>query len=538
MEYVAYQDQSLRDVVRRVARRRWRLLGIATVVFLLVTAWTFLATKQYRSAALLRIESKSSPASGLIPDQLSSLPGVGLAGLGKDELETEVGVLRSARMVDGTIDALALTLVVSDPAESRAALLSARIVDSTDVSGKLTLSRRSDGQYEVASSDLEGSAPLPAQLGPGATMRVGSVAITLDQALRARGPDRIKLRLYPRYKVRERLEKKLTIRRQEGGSRLVEVAYENPDRVLAAQVVAHLVNEYVTYSNSTEQGDVGKTVEELRGAIAQNAVRLSASEEELKNFQQRSRVVVPEEQATTEIKRLGALNLHLDAIRIERSALARLLPLIEQRSKGGAEPAAYRQLATFPSLITNRAIQDLLASLIELENKRSELSVRRTTESEDYKQLSARIAELDTQLYRVGGQYLESLDQQLAQTSVVASGLSDAIADMPATAMEFARRVRAQKLQNEEFILLQKQLKQAELQDLLRKEKVKVVDVPRPASPDDPSFPKPAVQLLLGAILGIVIALAAGLAAELWEGPPVAEDHGLVLSRRSSSAAD
>lgn len=532
MEYAAYPEQSLRDVFRRVARRRWLLTAVAVTVFAIVAAWTFLATKQYRSAALLRIESKTSPASSLIPDQLSSLPGVGLAGLGKDELETEVGVLRSQRMVDHTIDALALNVVVTDPAESRASVIAAQVVDSADVSGKITLTRQSDGRYGVEASKLEGSAPLPKSLAPGAMMLVGSVAITLNETLRTKGPDQIKLRLYPRYKVRERLDKKLTIRRQEGGSRLVEVAFENPDRVLAAQVVDHLVNEYVTYSNTMEEGDAGKTVADLHGAIAQNVVRLSAAEETLKAFQQRARVVVPEEQATAEIKRLAVINGHLDAVRMERSALARLLPLIEQRSKGGADPSAYRQLATFPSLITNRAIQDLLLSLIELENKRSELAVRRTTESEDYKQLVARITELDTQLYSVGRQYLESLDQQIETTASAANGLTDAIALLPGTAMQFTRLVRAQKLQNEEFVLLQKQLKTAELQELLRKEKVRVVDAPRPASPDDPSFPKPAVQLLLGAVLGLVIALAVGLGAELWDGPaPLPDDANAMAAR-------
>lgn len=537
IDYTDYPDQSLRDVFRRVARRRWLLLAIAASVFVAVALWTFLASKQYRSAALLRIESKSSPASGLIPDQLSSLPGVGLAGLGKDELETEVGVLRSERMVNGTIDALALTLVVSEPASSRASVLSARVMDSSDVSGKITLTRRSDGRYDVATSDLEGSAPIAPTIAPGATMRVGSVAITINDALRAHGPDRIKLKLFPRYKVREKLDKKLIIRRQEGGSRLVEVAYENPDRVLAAQVVAHLVGEYVAYSNTTEAGDVDKTVDELKGAIAQNAVRLSASEEELKGFQQRARIVVPEEQATAEIKRIAVLNGHLDALRIERSALARLLALIGQRSKGGSDPTVYRQLATFPSLITNRGIQDLLQSLIELENKRSELSVRRTAESEDYKQLTARITELDTQLYRVGSQYLESLDQQLATTTVATEGLDENLSTMPGKAMEFARRVRAQKMQNEEFLILQKQLKQAQLQELLRKEKVRVVDAPHVANPDDPTFPKPVVQLTLGAVLGLVIALAVGLGAELWTGPsPHPEQTRLMLEPQTGAA--
>ena len=46
-----------------------------------------------------------------------------------------------------------------------------------------------------------------------------------------------------------------------------------------------------------------------------------------------------------------------------------MLTIIAQRSKGGTDASAYRELATFPSLITNRAIQDLLQSLLESMHK-------------------------------------------------------------------------------------------------------------------------------------------------------------------------
>ncbi|MEP6992509.1 MAG: hypothetical protein ABJA80_16365, partial [bacterium] len=254
----------------------------------------------------------------------------------------------------------------------------------------------------------------------------------------------------------------------------------------------------------------------LRGALSGSAVRLAGAEERLRAFQQREKLIVPEEQAGQQVKRIALLDGRLDAVRVERDALARLLELIGQRSRGGKEPTAFRQLATFPSLITNRAIQDLLQALIELETKRSALGVTRTENNADVQQYSNRIADLEQQLYRTGSQYLESLDQQLASTSHEVRILTDTLAALPGSAMRFAQFARDRSIASEEYLQLTKQLKLAQLTDLLRKDKVHVVDSPRVANPDDPAFPRRGVQLTLGAILALVLALAAGLAVELW----------------------
>jgi uncharacterized protein involved in exopolysaccharide biosynthesis len=514
MEPATHTEQSLRDLLRRIARRRRLLLIVAVTVFVAVAAWTFLATPRYASQAVLRIESKSSMPS--LPDAVKDLAGGGLAGLAKDELETDVGVLKSARMSDATIDALGLAVQVVRPSADRARVIRVRVLDSTDVDGKLTLSRRDDGRYDVDADDLEEYGPLPPVLAPGDSVRVGSLRLTLPENLRAGGPSTIKLRLLPRYKVHERLEKRLTIRQQEGGSRLVEVTFEDPDRRLAAQVVDRLVREYVAYTLESDQRDEGAQIRELQAALARTAARLASAEDQLRRFQQRARVVLPTEQAEEQVKRIALLDSRVDAIRIERDALARLVGLIRDRSRGDGDATASRQLATFPSLITNRAIQDLLQSLTELEARRSTLSLTRTESNAELKQITERIAALDQQLYRTGSQYLESLDQQLASTTRAVGTLNDTLTLLPATALQYARLTRDRTILDSEYVALYKQLKITELQEVLRKEKVKVVDPPRVANPDDPAFPRRTVQLVLGVVLALVLAFAVGLGVELW----------------------
>jgi uncharacterized protein involved in exopolysaccharide biosynthesis len=515
MEYDSSTAPTLRDLFRRVLRRRALLLGIALVVLALVTAWTFLATPRYKSAALLRIDSKNNSPS--IPDALKDIAGAaGGLGLGKDELDTDIGVLKSARMLDATIDALALTVLVTKPSDDRARVLRARIIDSTDVKGTLVFARRADGRYDLTASDLEEAAKLPATVSAGDSVRVGSVMLTLPENLRAAGPSTIKVRLLPRYVTEARLQKRLTIRKQEGGSRLVEVAFEDPDRRLAASVIARLVREYVTYANAVDRTESGSRLDSLRSALGTTQVQLTSAEEQLRAFQSRSRMIVPEAQAEQQVKRIAAIDARNDAVRIERNALERLLALIRERSRGGTDPTAFRQLATFPSLISNRAIQDLLQSLIDLETKRSALTVTRTNENVEVQQFTSRISELEGQLYRLGNQYLESLDQQMSSTDRAVSTLNDTLNLLPSTSLQYLRLLRERTILNETYLQLVKQVKLSEIQDLLRNEKVRVIDAPHVANADDPVFPRKGVQLVLGALLAVTLALAVGIGVELW----------------------
>ncbi len=514
-------ERSLRELVCRVARRRALLGGILIVVTALVAVYVFTVTPRYESVARLRIDSKSADATGLA-DQVGGVPGASLLGLGRDELETEIGVLRSDRVMDATIDSLTLGVVVKRPAGSRSRILTARVLDpAVDADGSLTLSRQTAGNYSIEKSGLDDVPNLPSTIAAGQSIRVGGVEITLAQTLRGAGPASIVIQILPRYKVHQLLDKRLSISQQEGGSRLVEVSYEDPDRVLAAQVVAHVIGEYVHYTNHTEITSDTITVSELHDEVDSTARQLAIAEQALRSFEESRRLIAPEEQATEQVKRISAISARVDQVSVERNALARTLAIIDRNAKGGTDPAAYRQLATFPSLITNRAIQDLLQTLVDLENKRAELGVRRTAASPEYKELDDRITAIERQLYQVGPQYLQSLDQELATTAQTVAALTDTLQAMPAAAMQYGRLLRDRTLLETTYLALQKQLKQAELKNVLRQDRVHVVDAPRVANAKDPVFPKKAVMLLLGVALGASLAITIALLLELWREPDV-----------------
>jgi uncharacterized protein involved in exopolysaccharide biosynthesis len=523
------EERSLRDLTRRVARR-WRLLlVVAGVAFVAVAAYTFLVTPRYRSTARVRIETQETSLGMLsaIADQTSP-PGTsaalssggGLLGLtGRDELETEIAVLSSNRIADATIDALALSVRLTEPAASRADLLSANVIDpNIDIDGKLELTRTGNGHYRADWQKLD-IGGLPTELIPNVPVRVGGVAITLRPTLLTAGPEKIAITFLPRYKVYKLLEHRLMIQQQEGGSKLVEVSFDDPDRVLASQVVAKLITEYVTYATRTSHGKDTLTVSQLRFEVDSTQRRLAQAEVALRRFEEQSRFLAPEAQLTAQVRRISAISARVDQASAERSALSRMLTIIEDRARSSSDATAYRQLATFPTLITNRAIQNLLQTLLDLDNKAAEMRVRRSDNNPDYKAVTDRIAQLEQQLYLTGTQYLESLNQQLTTTVGTVQALNDSLQVMPGAAMEYARLLRDRTINEAVYVTLVKQLKAAELRDDLRQDKAQIVDVPRVANRKNPVFPKKPVMLVLGAILAMALAVSVGLFMEVWWEP-------------------
>src|SRR5205823_75582 len=123
-------------------------------------------------------------------------------------------------------------------------------------------------------------------------------------------------------------------------------------RGLAQRVVNRMVAEFSSYSGRTDETEDTTAVVRLRFQVDSTLRRLREAEQALRVFGEQQRLVVPEEQATQQIKRIAFLSGKVDQISTERNALAKMLDVIRARANGGADPTAYRQIATFPTLIT------------------------------------------------------------------------------------------------------------------------------------------------------------------------------------------
>ena len=82
--------------------------------------------------------------------------------------------------------------------------------------------------------------------------------------------------------------------------------------------------------------------------------------------------------------------------------------------------------------------------------------------------------------------------------------------------MGYLRLLRNREVLDEALLMLKSQLRIAEVQDAVRDEGVRIVDVGVVAPEEEPEFPKPVINLLLGFILALALAVSAALIREVW----------------------
>lgn len=513
-------SMTLKELIVSLSRR-WALIGsVGGVIFALVVAWTFLSTPLYQSTAVLRIMDDRS-ASGLA-QQLGDIPGAELLGFDRDELESEIGVLHSWRLTEAVVDSLALTVEVRKPSGVRSEIVEVLAIGDPEWEGKLAFRREGETGYSVRVKEPKNPARTLNSIQIGEIIEIKGYQLRLSPELLEAPPARIRVNVRLRYQAVDELRDDLDIQRQEIGSRLVEVSHTISDREMAARIVNTLVAEYTVYKTQTEQAEARYRVRELSEEVATYADRLVLAEEELRRYQEQNRVVALEAEAGEIYRRYAELLISRDRIEVDRSSLVQLLALVETRATGAdqelteVDHAAYRQLATFPGFLANEAIQNLLMGLQELEDERSTLLILRLEENQDVSQLTERIKELESQLFRLGTNYVESLNGYLVSIAASVDTISNELLELPGREMGYVRLSRDRTVLSEALIMLKSQLRLAEVEDAVRDEGVRILDVGVIAPENEPEFPDPVVNLLLGFILALALGVAAGLVREAW----------------------
>lgn len=527
----AAETVTLQDLTKRLLRRWVLMVSVAAGVLAGVGLALILIAPRYKSTAVVRILPEQSPfatsggggggsgSGNSLSSELSSLPGLSLLGLGASEVTTEVGVLKSWRVASVAVDSTALMVQVTKPVGIRSKILLVEALGDPGLEAKLYFEQADSGGYDVRVKKRHESSRSLGHVPDGGEITLDGYRLRLVRRPADSIPSTIHVRIRSRYKTVQRLRKKgLRVMRENDQSRLVDISYESKDREQAAAVVNAVVNEYVAYKMRAEHRDSRYTVRELKVQVADEATRLAAAEDRLRAYQKRAEIVAPTDQATEQVKRQAALLLAQDKLQVERSSLSKLLALVNKRAaERKIDPnKAYRQLATFPTLIGNRSIQDMLSTLVNLGNQRSALLTRRTPRSRDVRQLDDRISQLEGQLHDLTTDYLQSLDKQLAATAMGLDSINAVLKRLPAKETEYLRLYRDRTMYNDGYLLLQRQLRLAEVQDAIRGEGVRVVDYGIVTPKDDPQFPKPLVDMLLGLVLALAAGVAAGLLRDLW----------------------
>ncbi len=472
------------------------LLGLAAGAATLVTL-----DRQYEASATVLLRSQvGGSSSAMALSRISGmLGGLGGGGLGGSEVETEQQILTSRAILGEVVDSLGLQVRVTEPAGMRAdELFSSRRVAPDAEGGELRFERR-EGTYSVEGEDFSGT------VAPGGSLRIPGGVLTLR---RSGLPERFEVAVSDRQGAVLGVEKELNA--EVTGGEVVGISFRAADPQLAAAVPNAMIARYLARRRTTDRGVNQHRYEFLTAHTDSIATQLALAENALRRHQETSGVLDPELSGKTELERAMAIQAQLETAEIEARSLQRI---VSRGAGGGFSP---RELAAFPTFLSNAAINDVLSRLLKLETDRIALLERRTEQDPEVIALSTSIEHLEGQLVSLSRDYLAGLNGQQSELRRELGGYQAALAALPSQAEESLRREREVLRLSQTLVAMQTQLVEARLGAISEGGDVRQVDVAVP--PRKPAFPNPPLNLLGGLLGGLFFGMVAAVGASLARG--------------------
>jgi capsular exopolysaccharide synthesis family protein len=494
---------SLQNAWGALARNRWLVLSVLIASFAVAAILTRTAPRVYRSEASIQINDKKSGP--LLMEQLTPL-----AGMDRGRVETDMMVLRSRRLAERVVDSLSLQVRLLAPGATRGTVFRRISGSDPQARGVFALHRQGDGSYT-----LEREKPTEQAMGkvrPGVPFQVGAITLELDRPRDADDtPETIRFAVTTRARAVDDLRSSMMVARPNRDANVITVSNQSTDLGLVAEVPNVLAAAFSDYVSSGNKAEDRSTVRFLQEQAENYRLQLREAEGGLRTFREQQQVVDLQTEGVEQVRRLAALRAERDALATERAGLAEMIARVRAGTAAGEQSPA-RQLASFPTFLANKAVQDILQALNAMENERLQLLTRRTNENPDVQAVTQRIAALENQLLQLARGYLTSLDNKIASVDQSMGQFGTRMAAVPAREVEYARRLRDHKLLEEIYTLLQTRLKESEIQLAVDPADVRVLDAA--TVPERPMSPNPILNLILAGVLGT---LAAGSAVFLRE---------------------
>jgi tyrosine-protein kinase Etk/Wzc len=231
--------------------------------------------------------------------------------------------------------------------------------------------------------------------------------------------------------------------------------------------------------------------------------QLLAVDEDLARFRERQGIVSLGDQATAEVAQAAELEAARAKSEAERAALERL---IADGTKDTTGTPPYRRLTAFPTLIGNPVVAQLLTTLIQLEDERSDLLLRRTAKDPDVVANRSKIAEVDQQLRGMTLSYLSGLKNQVTSYDAALRARRSASASIPRKAMEEERLSRRPKVLGDVYALVETKLQEARIAEGAADPGVMILD--RATIPTDPAWPRKGLILTVAVAVGLILGAA------------------------------
>lgn len=514
-------------------RRRHRTIIASVVATLVAVAGiSFVLPPTYQSETTVLVESRSTG------EDAQALDALAILGRGR-QIETEIELIQSRRVLEPVLDDIMLEVSVradSTPPESgeteTASTGGGAGAADVEGGGRAIGTAISDGESANVLVSIVAGPSLPEgrhELVTGGERWVliadpnrlelvqyaegfkSTVAADSGRELHVSLPDAVAEAMVGRPVWRSdqaaALGKSVGAARAQRDADLIRITCEDETAVGAQRLCRSVQGAYLDLRVSMQRGEATSMREFLGDQLDVAAERLRTAEDSLEAYSTRHGVVALDDRASAEVRSLTDLRAQRDVLEAERAALSRVLEDI----RGGGR-SRYRELATFPSFVDNEALTRMVTSLVDLENRRAELAVRRTDTNPDLAALDERIRTIEEQLLSMGANYSSSLGHQVASLDQTIRSMSGRLSTIPQRQVDWARLSRGAEQAENVYEMLEARMSEARIAEAVSLPNVRVVD--EPSLPTHQSSPRLAMNLLLGLMGGLSLGIGLALLRE------------------------
>ena len=480
-------------------RRRWLILGAMVCTIGATAFFTYRQTPVYQASTLLRLQDKQP-----------NLPEV-FRNLGRgSELSTEIGVLSSRALIEDAVGHTALRLRVLFPkGVSLSQLITEAEVADSAPTARYALVRTATDCFTITDVTTK------QQIGmahPGFPTTFAGVRLTLLPS--ANEVAEIDLEVRNLVAVVSETQEALSVSQPAREADILRLDYEGTDPDQVRRVANTIAARYIERRQDAFKADARRSATFLAEQVDRVGSQLLEVEDSFRRFRERAQVIDPATEASGQVSRLINKEAERSSLEAEREALSQSLDELNRAAahRAPGAPSPYRQLLSFPTLLRSQAASQLLNTLAAAESERTTLLTRRTEQDPDVRILTSRIEELEEQLRSIAVTYLEGLTNQVAALDTTLRGFNRELEAIPRKQVQYARLQRRSKGLEEAYNLLQTRLKESEIAQAVDDPSVQIVDTA--VTPLRPIRPKPALNLMGGLLVGLMLGAAGAFLRE------------------------
>ncbi len=489
------------DVLKR---RRWTILLCTLPIFAGVAIYTAFMPEVYESSASILVE----PGGRQEDSPLDPLGQVGK----NNSTQTEIQLLTSRRVAEPVARQLHLQVSVeTDDGNVRPdQVFSSFDAEDSLPPGTYRLERGSDGRW-VARDDETDQVVGRQESSQDGVIRFAGLEVGLPKA--ASSP--LLVHVAPLSGATSAAQGRYWAGTVSEEANLVVVHCSDVTPRGAKELCDAVTEAYLTLRANLQRAEATAAASFLEGQVGEVGKRLAVAEDSLAIYQKRNQAVALNEQASVEVQQYANLKAQEEQLLSERRVINKLL---EETSQGDGSHQ-YGDLASFPTFLKtqNQVVGSLVQTLVQLQNRRSELAVTRTAKNPDMAAVDQRIEEIEGQLQSFATSYEKSLDVQISSLQSALGSSRGQLSGIPELQIETARLTRQVALLEDLYGFLQKRLREAEVAKMVDLPGVRVVDTA--STPGGPSSPDVPMNLALGLVLGLGFGLVVAFYREYTDDP-------------------